>query len=861
MLRTSAALAVLFALLLPLCAAGATLPHHALVRLELDSPAARDYLQRHLAELDILFVKPGVIAEIAVQPEQLQRLQEAGLPLRIVEEDMEGAPRFAEKAVGFGAYHTYAENTAFLDSLRVLYPGVISQKWSIGQSHLGNDLWCIRVSDNPDVDEDEPEILLDGMHHAREIMASEFPILFAEYLAQNYGVDEEITWLLDHRELYIVPICNPDGVLFNEATNPGGGGMWRKNRRDNGDGTYGVDTNRNYPYQWGFDDSGSSPYPSEITYRGPSAGSEPEVQAIMDLFDAHDFVTHNTYHSYSNLTLYPWGYVNAPTPDESAFLTVAERMVRYNGYTPGRPGQLLYPVNGGTIDWAYGTAGVLSFSNEIGASGDGFWPPESRRIPLFEENIWPARVLMRSADAFVVARDPATAPVAKNIGAGQAGLLDFTLENEGAGPAPGGTITLRTDDAWLLLEEAQRSLPALAAFGQTQLGASAIPFSVEAGCPDGHFALVEVEIPQTDAALHSTLSIQVGEPAPLLTEDFESGATDWTLTGGWALSGEAAYDGSFGLTDSPGAGYDDDTNWTATLNPALRALRFSFRQRYSIEEGWDYGYVQVSTDGASWNTVYSCTGTRDTWETVEIDLTAYAGSALQFRFLLSTDTYVTDDGWFIDDVLVEGFDARNEPPTTPEVAAVAGLPSEGPTPIVALVNSTDPEGEPLTYGFRVYADSLGTQPVLAQTGVEEGSFVTEFTITGLDQGDYWWRGWAFDGVERSLMSPATPVRVHDGSPVGDAVVMRPGLSVPGGVTGGQARLQLTVPNAGAVTVDVFDARGARVRSLHTGQMDSGSRTLVWDGRDATGRDVASGVYLVRMLYAGEAFTGRVVMVR
>lgn len=855
--------ALLIALTIAFATTAFAADHHSRVRVHLDSPAAQEYLQRHQAQLDILHVKPGQIAEIAVLPAQLADLRAAGLSLDVLESNMELAARISDKAVGFGAFHTYSENTAFVDSLRQLYPEVISAKWSLGQSHLGNDIWCFRVSDNPDLDENEPEILIDGMHHAREIMASEFPILFAEYLAQNYGTDPEITWLLDHRELYIVPIVNPDGVLYNEATNPGGGGMWRKNRRDNGDGSFGVDPNRNYPYQWAYDNSGSSPIPSDITYRGPSAGSEPEVQALMGLIASHDFVSENSVHSYSNLTLYPWGYVNLATPDGTTFEAMGAEMCKYNGYFWGTPVEAInYAVNGGTIDWSYGQHGVLAFSNEIGGSNDGFWPSESRRIPLFVENIWPNIFLMRSAGAFLEARDAATTPVAKAIGPGQEGFLDFTIENQGATvTAPAATITLRSDDAWLQLHEAQRAISPLGPLSSADLSGQPIPFAVETGCPNGHYALVDVELPLPEGSLHSPLSILVGNPAPLLAEDFEGGADDWTFTGNWAVSTEAAYSGSYGITDSPGGEYGDNSATTATLNPALKATRITFRHKYSIEDGWDYGRVQVSADGGPWSTIYSCTGIHGAWELVSLDLSLYAGQDLQFRFLLESDGWVRDDGWWIDDIQIEGFDSNNLPPTTPAVAIPSSLPTGGATPTVAVLNSTDPEGQSLTYGFRVYSDELCTQPLFQQDGIIEGASATEYTISGLADGDYWWRAWAFDGEQRSLLTPPTPVTVNDTSPVGGGIALTPGLRVLGSVTGRQARLQMNLPHAADVTIDVFDARGARVRNLRSGSMEAGTRTLVWDGRDSAGRDVSSGVYLVRMLYGHETFTGRVVMVR
>ncbi|MBU8869972.1 MAG: hypothetical protein KOO60_03745, partial [Gemmatimonadales bacterium] len=757
--------------------------HHALVQLYLDSPGAPEFLESNRGRLDVLLVKPGIMAHLAAQPEDLKFLEISGQRFDILEPDMEDAYAGPDKAEGFGIYHTFPENIAFVDSLHLLYPDVISQKWSIGKSVMNQDLWCFRVSDNPEIDEIEPEILIDGMHHAREIMASEFPIMFAEYLAQNYGTDPEITWLLNNRELYIIPIVNPDGLLFNEATHPGGGGMWRKNRRDNDDGTYGVDPNRNYPYMWGYDDSGSSPDPVSEVYRGPSAGSEPEVQAMMSFMNSREFVTHNTVHTYGNLTLYPWGYTTVPSADTAIFTLMGAEMCKYNGYIYGTPVEAInYAVNGGTIDWAYGAVGehtrIFSFSNEIGGSSDGFWPDESRRGPLFLENIWPNQYLMRAAGSFVVAHSATTTPVAKNIGPGQSGLLDFTVASQSPVAGSAATnLTITSDDAWLQLDEGLRSTGALPPLTETTLGGNAIPFSVEAGCPDGHFAIVHVAVHMPEGDLSFDLPLLVGSPGGVLIDDMESGADNWTLTGNWALSSEEAHSGTLCLSDSPGAAYQDNESYTATVNGSFLATRISFWNKYSIEEGWDYGRLQISTDNGPWTTVYTCTGTLDSWELVEVDLADYLGRELRFRFLLETDSYVTDNGWWIDDLTIEGVNRDNLAPSTPEPAPVSGLPSSNLVSPLAVINCTDPEGEPLTYGFRVYADDLCTQPVLEATDVPEGDEITEWTPTGLPDGTYYWRAWAFDGVERSLLSEVIPFSTDSGSAIGQPVIASPFLKV------------------------------------------------------------------------------------
>ena len=167
-------------------------PHHTLVQLQLDTPGADDFLRANGGRLDILMVKPGSFAHIAAKPGDLEFLRASGLQVKILQTDMETENAYADKGPGYGIYHTWSETIAFVDSLHMLYPDIISEKWSIGQTLEGRDIWCFRISDNPEVDENEPEILFDAMHHCREIMASEFTIMFAEYLAQNYGTDPDI---------------------------------------------------------------------------------------------------------------------------------------------------------------------------------------------------------------------------------------------------------------------------------------------------------------------------------------------------------------------------------------------------------------------------------------------------------------------------------------------------------------------------------------------------------------------------------------------------------------------------------------------------------------------------------------------
>ncbi len=869
-MSTSRISAVLFLLViglaLPAIPAFGAEPHHALVEVHLDSPADAEFIRLNRGRLDVIFVKPGAIVHIAAKPGDLDFLRQAGLRVDVLQKDMETANAYADKGVGYGIYHTWSETIAFVDSLRLLYPDVISQKWSIGQTLEGRDIWCFRISDNPDVDEDEPEVLIDAMHHAREIMSSEFTIMFAEYLAQNYGTDPEITWLVDNRELYVIPVVNPDGSVYNEVNSPSGGGMWRKNRRDNGDGTYGVDPNRNYTYMWGYDDIGSSPDPGSAVYRGPSAGSELEIQAMMSFINSRDIRTHDTIHTYGNLTLIPWGYISTPTPDGTIFNHMAAEMTKFNGYTPGQPSEAInYEVNGGTFDWAYGDqtehAKIFSFSNEIGAGSDGFWPVESRREPLFQENIWPHIYLMRVAGAFVVAHSPVVTAGTKSIEPGQTGALDFTIENQSVFEAATSLdLTISTDDPWVQFGAASRTIGSLGTLSSTTLAGDPIPVTVDPACPDGHLVTLTVAVHMPEGDLDFPLSFTVGSLVVVFSDDMESGLGNWTTTGQWGLTGGAYHSPANSLTDSPGGGYPDQSFTTATLNGVFQATGLSFWHHHSIELGWDFGKVQISADGGAWTTLETYTGNQ-TWQQVDLDLSLFAGQDLAIRFAMETDVSITDDGWYIDDVVVTGNPGQGLALTPPLPVSPGEGQTVGSPPTLTVTAGAKEFTDAVFYGFRIYADELCTDLAASVNNVPEAGSQTSWTAPTLADGDYWWRAWAGDGIERTALSQPVGFIVQGVSAVGDVVIGGPRLRVLGNVTGSQSRLELSLPGQADVTVDIHDARGARIKQLFTGSMAGGTRVLVWDGRDGRGQAVASGVYFVRMNTGREALTDRVFFVR
>ncbi|MDQ3879820.1 MAG: M14 family metallopeptidase, partial [Chloroflexota bacterium] len=287
----------------------------------------------------------------------------------------------------------------------------IAKLESIGKSHLGRDIWALKITKDAKTTPDNarPAVLYNALQHAREWLAGETCRRTLDFFVDNYGgtgdaVDShgdpipgisaaEVTQLVDTRELWFLCVANPDGY---EYTFTEGNRLWRKNMADNdGDGIRGetndgVDPNRNFPTNWGRDNEGSSDDPSSETYRGPAPASEPETKAMKGLWDRVDFTFQKNDHTAAELLLYPQGFQQyTPTPDNAIFEALAGNDVdaaiadkawnadeevweitdspldadtSRNRFDPDLSAEL-YITNGDTADDAY-THGVLSFTPE-----------------------------------------------------------------------------------------------------------------------------------------------------------------------------------------------------------------------------------------------------------------------------------------------------------------------------------------------------------------------------------------------------------------------------------------------------------------------------------------------------------------
>ncbi|MEK7691867.1 MAG: M14 family metallopeptidase [Bdellovibrionota bacterium] len=304
-------------------------------------------------------------------------------------------------------YHNFDEMLVDLQAVQTANADIASLV-SIGKTVEGREMWAIHINTDGEAllsgESAKPGIVFFGAHHAREHLSVEVPLMLAKHLLGNRQ-DVAISSLLQSRDIWIVPMVNPDGAEYDVSGNKYH--MWRKNRRAAGNGgsgsVYGVDLNRNYSKGWGG--QGSSGELSSDIYRGPEPFSEPETKAVRDFVNGHPNVKILlSFHTFSELILYPWGHSYDGVPikrDEEVFSTMAKTMATWNKYKPQQASDL-YIASGDTTDWAYDTHKIFAFTFELSPAdmwtGGGFYPGDEIIDRVFEANLRPALYLIDLAD-------------------------------------------------------------------------------------------------------------------------------------------------------------------------------------------------------------------------------------------------------------------------------------------------------------------------------------------------------------------------------------------------------------------------------------------------------------------------------
>jgi carboxypeptidase T len=575
-------------------------------------------------------------------------------------------------------YLNYDELLAELDEMRAAFPNLISVREPISSfmTFENRPIHYVVISDNPSQTETEPNVLYTALHHAREPMGLSQLIYYMWYLLENYETNAEVKYLVDNNQLFFVPCVNPDGYVYNWTTNPNGGGMHRKNRRDVGTTNKGVDLNRNYSYQWG--QQGVSFDPDSDTYCGTGPFSEPETQAMKWLVETFGFKTALNAHTYGDLHLFPIGADAAEFADHHDYYEdLANHMVEHNGFI-AQKATSLYPVSGGSDDYMYkeniGVGAkdtVFAMLPEIGPS---FWPPQSLILSTCHQMLHPNMVLAHIPHKYLVVRDVDPSAITQTTGVLTHSAMRLGLED--------GVVTVSIEP---LLNIQSVGSPVVHDLEIREIAQGQISYELVSGIQAGD----EVRfVLHTDYGLwikHDTI-IKVYSVSPLQVEDNANVNTNWT--GSWNTTTSDFFSASYSFTDSPFGNYANNANTAYTFDQTLdltntQTAYVTYYAKWDIQPSYDYVQFQVSVDGGS-NWVAQCgrytesgisgvsgnqpegepvyDGNNLGWVMEEIDLSEYIGQQVLLRFILRSDLNTREDGFYFDDfrVYYEGVNGMNE---------------------------------------------------------------------------------------------------------------------------------------------------------------------------------------------------------
>ncbi len=560
---------------------------------------ARDYWQLYDrvpfkgTSINIAGVVPGESYDLVLDRADLPVVEACGLGMEVVVDDL-GTIR--DEAALDGYYCSHDSLVRIMRNWAATYPDICMFD-SIGQTYYGRWIYGVKISDNVHVEEDEPEVLFESMHHAREWACPQAARHFGDTLLSNYATNPGFRDFIDNHQLWLFPIINVDGYDYDYPNRR----MWRKDRQPFESWT-GCDPNRDYNgccdgnrmSDWGALTRGSrsTHYPNNETFMGGHGMWGKEVDALAEFFKQHTFVADVSLHSYSELVLWPFG--NGFTAPDDAMLAglgqgMASRMSRLSGgtYTPGQASSL-YPTSGGSIDWMYGWAHYIggfpcmSYVFELGTS---FYQNTSQLDAIERECFDGAYYLFRHADSIIA-----------------------TLEGEVPPPV-------------------------LAPMDSSSTGNFTIhwtPTRPEHNHPD-KWELEEL----------TGLSV--------ITDDLESGSARWTLQG-FSVSTDQHHSGSKSFFSGSG---HNISNYAVTKDPypVRPGDSLTFWLWYDLETNYDVFVAEVSENGLEWTQLHDrYEGNSGGWHREAFSLEPWAGWSVYIRFRVMSDDNTLRTGAYVDDV-------------------------------------------------------------------------------------------------------------------------------------------------------------------------------------------------------------------
>jgi carboxypeptidase T len=572
----------------------------------------------------------------------------------------------------YAGFFSYDQLMVILDSMQVLYPKLITKRAPIDNTTTweGRPVYWLRISNNPNVDQpDKPEVFYNALHHAREPASLSQLIYYMWYLLDNYNTDPEVKGIVDNLEMYFVPCINPDSYVYNQTTNPTGGGMQRKNMRKNSDGTKGVDINRNYDKFWGYDNQGSSATMSADNYRGPSAGSEPETKMIKNFCIAHHFKFAISCHCYGNYLIHSWGYqASTPAIDNGLFSNYGKFMTEENKYLVGTPSATVgYTGNGASSDWFYAEESVKNkiyeYSPEAGKSS--FYPAKNQILGICKDMFNVDYKMAKLALKYVMVTDAQPYYVKTKTG-----YFKYNYKSLVPDSLAKFTVTIIPVSASIASVGSPKNY---ANTVLNTLGMDSISFTLDPAIKEGTLLKYVIKVNNAVFTHSDTIVKMYGNPVIVLNENGNT-IDQWVTSTGWGTSSTVYHTPTSSITDSPTGNYANNAATSITtkseidLSDTHNAL-LSFWGKWNMEQGFDYVQLSASIDhGQTWIPLcgkYTSTGTNNQdagnpiydgiydWVREEVSLNAFGGQKILLRFSLKSDGQNPADGFYFDDLLVE----------------------------------------------------------------------------------------------------------------------------------------------------------------------------------------------------------------
>ena len=587
----------------------------------------------------------------------------------------------------FGGFYTYNEMLNELDDMHSLYPEIISARSDIKdetfsssphihETYEGRYLQWVKISDNPNISEGEPQILYTALHHAREPASLQQLIYFMWYLLENYDSNDSIKQIIDNSELFFVPCVNPDGYIFNETIEPNGGGMWRKNTRD----SHGVDNNRNYSYidengneVWNTSGTSSNPYGS--TYAGDGPFSESENRAIRYFVESNNFKIALNNHTYGNLLLYPYGYdYNQTTDDDDIFQFISSALVSENNYDNIISADL-YPAAGDSDDFMYGMLNtennqvrekIFAMTPEIGSS---FWPQASTI-----EDICKGMLHLNLTAAKMIGNYASLKDFTENFISTNTFSANFELQRLGIIDNGSFNIQMEPISSNIISTTPEININSL---NIGEIINESFQIELNESTNSGEDVIFKYILDNGSFSEEIIVKKIFGAPILLFEDESDNYSNYWTIDSSWSETFEEYNSPQTSITDSPYSNYSNNALETINLLNDINLSGYSyaeinFNAKWNIESGYDYVQIEISNDGgASWEPqcgnytrkgvetqedaldepLYD--GNQGEWVNESILLTDYIDQEISIRFKLKSDGGLRRDGFYYDDFKIK----------------------------------------------------------------------------------------------------------------------------------------------------------------------------------------------------------------